>query len=104
MSRTYYTLLGRYRDDQPWEIEFGDYDREAVITEWASILDSHAPSYDHYRLIRTSGDDQATMIETHGGERSLKARTINTPNTSNTKAQNHEHQTASTKPNRNSQG
>jgi hypothetical protein len=31
--RTYYTLLTRGNDSQPWAIHFGDYDRKVVIQE-----------------------------------------------------------------------
>ena len=59
---TYWTLLSRYAE-QPWSIEFGDYDRDVVQAE---LRDQRcALPFDHpvpaFFIMKTRTDDRADI-------------------------------------------
>lgn len=57
MARKYYSLLIRDNSESPWQIEFGDYDRETVIDE---RLCQDIPKK-HMKII-TTGDKTADIV------------------------------------------
>ena len=51
-AQKYYTLVGTFQKN-PWEIIFGDYDREVVEDERADIKDC-GTDYTKFKIITTS--------------------------------------------------
>lgn len=59
-KRTYYTLLVRDHANDPWAIDFGDYDRECVQDERDGLVDSEEYTKGNTKIIK-SADDQASI-------------------------------------------
>lgn len=59
-NRSYYTLLVRESERDPWAIHFGDYDRDTVEDE--RYIERHAGDYAAINIrIITTGDTQAEI-------------------------------------------
>ena len=71
-ARTYYTLLVRdnaMRSDAPWEVAFGDYDRDVVDDERDGYADSGAYRVRDMQIIATGDmqqDVDARVAELNG--------------------------------------
>lgn len=57
-SNTYYTLLIRDDKHSPWQIHFGDYDREVVCAEYDDMRENCMAG--NMRIIVT-GDEQSEI-------------------------------------------
>lgn len=65
MSKSYFVLLSRQRGTRRWYIEFGDYQRQTVVTEQKDYRQGYDGQHFECKIIQTSADQKSIDAAVH---------------------------------------